>query len=208
MTAEQLDEFDMLSQDFPGSMEWPFDVNIPPQHSPTYHPPILGGSTQQGHSYMPQQGRMSTSQLDQLCEPQQQQAAPSDRPMYNPNGFAPLQQAPHTFGGYDQGRFPINYTSYGNISLHAPYSFHNWGDLYGNLAFPNGNNNYGSAQTGQWLPVTHSGGMESGPLRSAGTTSAAPQPSRLNPEAKKFKYGRTATMDAQYQPPPNRVKRD
>lgn len=102
----------------------------------------------------------------------------------------------------------MNYTSYGPISVHAPYSLNNWGNPYGDHASPISNNNYGNTQQNQALPETQGIDTGIGTLRAPGLTSTAPQPSRFNPQARTFKHGRTATMDTQFQPPSTRVKRD
>lgn len=191
-TANELDEFTAFSQGFLGSTPSLYgdsDLQKLFQDPPSYDAPGSGVPSQQAQSYMPQQGHPSAFQPNhQFPSQQHQQTVPISQPLYNTNGFAAAQQAPQILGGHGQGLVPVNnYTSYGPISVHAPYSFNNWGNPYGDRASAISNNNYGYSPLDQGLPETQGVGTGDGTLRSAGTTSTASQLSRFNPEARTFR---------------------
>lgn len=207
MSESHLRDFDLLSQDLFGNAYPTDDASGLPQGPPAYELPDFGG-TQQGQTFVPQQDRPSVPQPSQRFVPQQKQVLPSASPTYNSYGLGAPQQAPQSFSGYGhgQGLIPVNYSNH--INLHGPYSFSNWNNPYGNFTSPMGSHGYGSGLNPS-TPAAYVNDTENGSRHTASAATVPPQPTRpLNSAAKQFKHARTATMDAQYQPEPTRVKRD
>jgi hypothetical protein len=176
------------------------DPGVSFQDTPTYASPYLMKLPQHGQPFVPQQSRTSVPQPDaQPFVPQQHQPVPPPLRTHNLRDPGVAQHLPYNFGGYKQSLFPINLYNNFNGPIYTP-TFP--------LSTPSGNFSTHMGNYNMYIFFSMNPAMltcDANMTHDAPTPFQTPQATFSNKTS--GKHRRTATMDAQPQPIPTRVKR-